>query len=70
MQKLAEVQDTEVSGPPGTDCSAQVVPFHISAPPPVVLELDPTPSQKSVDTHDTPAKFIRRPLLAAGLGVC
>src|SRR6267154_239332 len=70
MQKLVEVQDTEVRLPPGTACSAQLVPFHISAPPPAVAELEPTASQKTAEAHDTPFKIIRTPLTAwAGSGV-
>jgi hypothetical protein len=70
MQKLAEVQDTEVRLPPGMACSAQAVPFHISAPPPVAAGLDPTASQKTAETQDTPVKLIRTPLTAGtGSGV-
>jgi hypothetical protein len=64
MQKVAETQDTEVRLPPGTVCSAQVVPFQSSAPPPAVDELTPTASQKIAEAHDTPARLIRTPLVA------
>jgi hypothetical protein len=64
MQKVAEVHETAVRAPLGTTCGRQALPSHISAPPPAALELDPTASQKRVDTHDTPAKLIRRPLVA------
>jgi len=70
MQKVAEVHDTDVRAPPGTTCRLQALPFHISAPLPALLELDPTASQKRAETHDTPARLIRRPLVArAGFGV-
>jgi len=70
MQKVAEVHDTDVRAPPGRTCRLQTLPFHISAPLPAPLELDPTASQKRAETHDTPARLIRRPLVArAGFGV-
>src|SRR5258708_34669736 len=70
MQKVAEVQDTDVRAPPGTTCRLHALPSHISAPAPAALELDPTASQKRAETHDTPARLIRRPLVArAGFGV-
>ena len=64
MQKLAEVQDTAVRGPPGTACNTQAVPFQTSAPPPAVAELEPTASQKTVVAQDTPVKLILTPFVA------
>ncbi len=70
MQKVAEVHDTDVRAPPGTTCRLHALPSHISAPAPAALELDPTASQKRAETHDTPARLSRRPLVArAGFGV-
>src|SRR5579871_3092236 len=51
-------------------CSFQAVPSHSSAPPPDVLELEPTASQKLAEMHETPARLIRKPLSAwAGFAV-
>src|SRR5258708_25638175 len=70
MKKAVEVHDTDVRAPPGRTCRLQELPFHISAPAPAALELDPTASQKRAETHDTPARLIRRPLVARpGFGV-
>ena len=57
MQNAAELHDTEVREPPGTRSSAQLLPFHTSAPP-VVPDLPPTAMQNRADTHDTPVKLI------------
>src|SRR5260221_11379686 len=68
MQKVAEVQDTDVRAPPGTTCRLHALPSHISAPAPAALELDPTASQKLAETHDTPAALTRAPP-SAGRGL-
>jgi len=60
MQNAAEVQETEVSGPPGTGCSAQLAPFHTSAPP-LAPEISPTVSQNLADIHETPVRVIDPP---------
>src|SRR5579875_2706148 len=69
MQKSAVVHDTVSSAPPAVVCRVHLVPFHCSVPPPEAAELVPTASQKSADTQDTAASFIRRPLLLAWAGL-
>ena len=60
MQNAAELHDTEVRGPPGIGCSAQLLPFHTSALP-VLPDVPPTAMQKRADTQDTPVKLIDPP---------